>query len=104
MTDSKIFYTSSEVAKLVGISMPTLNNWYRWKKQHPEHNLAKILPTPTRISGMDNSPRYWDVVDIERVKLFKELLPRGNKGVMASVTQKYTKSHKGGTTNVKTEN
>ena len=48
----------NEVALLVGVSVQTVNSWYRWKRLHPEHELTKLIPEfvrggnrNTRISG-----------------------------------------------------
>lgn len=46
-----------EVALLVGTSTQTINNWYRWKRLHPDHELAKLLPD--YIQENPRQMRYW---------------------------------------------
>ena len=30
------------VAVLVGVTVPTLNSWYKWKELNPDHELAGL--------------------------------------------------------------
>ena len=79
----------TQVAVLVGVSVPTLNMWYKWKKLHPRHELAKLLPKYT-MSGSKNT-RYWKMDDINSLIEFKNTIPRGRNGILSEVTQKYVK-------------
>ena len=82
--------TVEEVVLLVGVSFNTLNYWYRWKRENPDHELAKLLPDP--IKQGQRSTRYWKYSDIERISEFKHSIPKGRYGgILASVTQKYAK-------------
>ena len=36
--------TVAELAVAIGSSVPTISAWYRWKKENPEHEYAKLLP------------------------------------------------------------
>lgn len=79
-----------EVVVLVGISYNTLNYWYRWKRENPDNDLAKLLPEP--IKAGSRAQRYWKYSDIEKICEFKYSIPKGRYGgLLASVTQKYTK-------------
>lgn len=82
--------TVEEVVLLVDISFNTLNYWYRWKRQNPEHELAKLLPDPIKQGA--RGTRYWKYSDIEKISAFKHAIPKGRYGgILASVTQKYVK-------------
>ena len=80
---------AEEVALLVGVSIPTLNNWYRFKRENPENEIAKILPDYTKES--EKAVRYWRQSDIWRFMDFKKQMVIGRKGIMGSVTQRYVK-------------
>lgn len=75
-----------EVAVLVGTSTQTLNNWYRWKKLHPDHELAKLLPDYEQLGK--KQVRYWDKSAVWKLTEFKNVLPHGKNGILGDVTQR----------------
>ena len=79
-----------EVALIVGVSYHTINTWYRWKRLHPDHELAKLLPD--FIQKGNRQTRYWSQADVWSIVAFKERLPRGRNGILADVTQKYIRN------------
>lgn len=79
-----------EVAIRIGVSVNTVNSWYRFKKQNPDDEYAKMLPDYTQEGG-DRSVRYWTEQDIDKLLEFKNKRPTGRNGVMGIVTQKYVK-------------
>ena len=81
--------TIEEVAVLVGVSVQTINIWYRFKKYEPEHELAKALPKFTRDDLGGKQTRYWNRDDIGKLIQFKNKLPQGRGGVMGAITQRY---------------
>lgn len=78
---------ATEVCVLVGVSFATLNYWYKWRKENPEHELAKILPD--YIQEGERQQRLWKASDISRIQKFKESIPHGRNGLMGSVTSGY---------------
>ena len=82
-----------EVAIFVGVSVNTLNSWYRFKKQFPDDEFAKMLPCYTQEGG-DRGIRLWNEKDVDRLIEFKRVRPTGRNGVMGKVTQKYVKNKK----------
>lgn len=80
---------AEEVALLVGISTQTLNNWYRWKRLNPDHELSEFLPDPTQ-SG-PRQMRYWKKSDIWIIAQFKNAIPHGRNGILGEVTQRRKK-------------
>lgn len=78
-----------EVAVACNVSVQTLNNWYKFKAENPDNEYAQLLPEITRIGN--KGQRFWDKADIPNLLKFKTSMPKGCKGVMGSVTQKYVK-------------
>jgi hypothetical protein len=78
-----------EVAVAVGVSVQSINNWYRFKKENPDNEYAQMLPEYTQIGN--RGQRFWDKADLTKLLNFKRAMPKGCKGVMGSVTQKYVK-------------
>jgi hypothetical protein len=86
---SRTLLKLEEVAVLVGVSCQTLNNWYRFKRENPDNEYAKMLPDYECIGG--HNQRFWDKSDINSLLKFKLFMPKGCKGVMGSVTQRYVR-------------
>ena len=78
-----------EVAVLCGVSVQTINNWYRFKRENPTSQYARLLPDYQEIGG--RKQRFWDKSDIDALLTFKRMMPKGCKGVMGSVTQRYVR-------------
>ena len=83
---NKKLLNANEVAVVVGISIQTLNNWYRWKKINPTHEYARLLPKYQQVKG--RSARLWSVDDINSLVEFKQKIPHGRNGILGDVTQK----------------
>ena len=77
-----------EVAVAVDSSVQTINGWYKWKMENPDHELAKLLPDYYRDEGGKRT-RYWNQSDVWRLIQFKKSIPQGCRGIMGSVTQRY---------------
>ena len=89
MADEKLFKVA-EVAMMINSSIQTINGWYRWKKEHPDHQLAiDFLPDYKRVGN--KGTRYWTQQDVWKLKQFKQSIPQGCKGIMGDITQKYVK-------------
>lgn len=85
----RTFYRIEEVAIMCGVSVQTVNNWYRFKRENPDNEYARILPEYHCVGT--HKQRFWDKSDIPAIRAFKDKIPTGCKGVMGSVTQKYIK-------------
>jgi predicted DNA-binding transcriptional regulator AlpA len=83
---------AQEVAVTVGISVPTLNSWYKWRKLEPEHKMAELLPDYVQEGGRQT--RYWKDTDIWKLIKFRQELPKGRNGILGKVTQQYVKKTK----------
>ena len=77
-----------EVAVAIDASVQTINGWYKFKKENPDNELAKLLPDYTREESGKRT-RYWNQSDIWKMIQFKKSIPQGCRGVMGSVTQRY---------------
>ncbi|MBR6488424.1 MAG: hypothetical protein IKT20_05900 [Clostridiales bacterium] len=78
-----------ELAVTLGTSENTINSWYRWKRENPEHEYAKRLPDFFRVGA--HRSRRWHLSDVPKLIEFKNSLPQGRNGIMGSVTQRYYK-------------
>ena len=81
-----------EVALFLGVSVETINIWYRFRKAHPDNEYAKMLPDYEQDTS--RSCRYWKQQDIDKLMEFKNARPIGRNGAMGTVTQKYVKKEK----------
>lgn len=81
---------AEEVAVLCGVSIQTINNWYKFKRENPNNEFARLLPDYVVIGG--HGQRFWEKSDIDAMLTFKMRVPRGCKGVMGDVTQRYVKN------------
>lgn len=79
----------TEVAVITGKSVQTINMWYAWKREHPEHELAKLLPEYTQEG--ERGTRYWNREDIWKFAVFASSIKTGRNGFMGDITQKYVK-------------
>ena len=89
---------ASEVAFLVGVSVETLDLWYKFKKENPDNEYAKILPA-IKHEPETSRVRYWTEDDVLKVAEFKSAIPQGRNGILGSVTRRYTRNsihYKGG--------
>ena len=78
-----------EVAVLCGVSVQTINNWYKFKATYPDNDYAKMLPEIIRVGNRNQ--KFWDKADIQRFINFKRAIPKGRKGVMGDITQRYVR-------------
>lgn len=83
-----------ELAFYVDSSTHTINNWYAWKRQHPTHDLAYLLPDPVYIQKGGRRIRYWNRADIGKILEFKNSLPHGRLGILGDITQKHSRRNK----------
>ena len=72
-----------EVAVLLDVSVPTINNWYKFKTTNPDHELSKLLPD--FIQEGSRQTRKWRSKDMWKMIEFKQRVPRGRAGVMAEI-------------------
>ena len=81
--------TVNELAVLVGCSPNTIDQWYRWKKLHPEHELTKLLPDYKQLG--ERQLRLWKTSDAWSLIEFKTKIPKGRNGILGDATQGYAR-------------
>ena len=81
--------SAQEVAILIDRFPSTISMWYRWTRENPEHELAKLLPE--YIQEHPRAKRLWKESDVYRLVEFENNIVKGRKGVMGNVTQRYQK-------------
>ena len=89
---TKDFIRVEEMAVRLGISVPTINSWYRFKKENPDNEFAKLIPEFERHGA--HRERCWREEDVEKLAFFKSAIPQGRNGIMGSITQRYVKKDK----------
>lgn len=77
---------------MTGVSVKTLDIWYMWKRLHPEHELAQLLPE--YVQEGKRHKRYWEYDAIYQILEFRKAMPRGRSGLMGEVTQKYIRKRR----------
>lgn len=83
------FLTIGEVGVFIGRSQHTINYWYLWKKEHPEHELAQLLPEYEQRGA--KGTRYWRQSDIWKLLEFRARIPQGRNGIMKDSIEHYFK-------------
>lgn len=81
---------ATEVSLLIGSSLNSINNWYRFKRLNPDNEYAKILPD--YVQDGSHQTRKWRQSDIGRLIEFKSKIPKGRNGILGCVTQKWNKN------------
>lgn len=69
-----------ELAMRIDSSVQTINNWYKWKRENPDNELASLLPD--YIQEGNRQTRYWDYNDVWKFIEFKQSIVHGRNGVM----------------------
>lgn len=75
-----------ELAMRIDSSVQTINNWYKWKRENPNHELASILPD--YVQEGNRQTRYWDIKDIWKFIEFKTAIVHGRNGIMGQSRRK----------------
>ena len=78
-----------EVAVIIGVSTKSIRNWYRFKRNNPDNEYAKMLPDPIIFGS--GPALHWRRNDVGKLIEFMHKIPRGRNGIMGTVTQKYAK-------------
>ena len=74
---------ATQTAAKVGISINTLNTWYRFKVMYPNNKYSKILPNYSQKG--ERQTRYWKESDIQKLIEFQKTIPKGRSGILSAV-------------------
>jgi len=78
-----------ELAMRIDSSVQTINNWYKWKRENPDNELASLLPE--YIQEGNRQTRYWNTKDIWKFIEFKTAIVHGRNGIMGQFRRKKEK-------------
>lgn len=76
--------TAVRVSQEVGVSVPTINSWYRWWN-NPDTEKPADCPGLPAYEQEGKGIRYWREEDMKQIRDFHEWMPRGRAGVMGSI-------------------
>lgn len=91
MTNKFDYLTASQVANKLGVSVKTLTTWYAFYNDSSIEKPKNMPQLPMYVQEHVQGPRYWNKADIEKLKKFRDWVPRGRNGVMGSINNKYWK-------------
>lgn len=81
--------TATKVAQHLDISVPTLNNWYKWY-MNDEFDKPKDVPIlPKYEQNGVRATRYWDSKDLPLLEEFQRWVPKGRGGLMGAHNARY---------------
>ena len=75
-----------ELAMRIDSSTQTINNWYKWKRENPDNELASLLPD--YVQEGKRQTRYWNTKDIWKFIEFKTAIVHGRNGIMGQSRRK----------------
>lgn len=80
---SDCIYSRNEVCDMLGISVFTMNTWYRWQKKQLDNGFVdkEYLPKPERQSGLKGQPLRWSMEMIGELRDFKSGIIKGRNGI-----------------------
>jgi len=81
-----------EVAIRVGVSVQTLNRWYKFKKDHPDDETSKLIPNYTKKKTRSGFVRLWTEDDVWKLVQFKLQIKPGRTGKMGKYEGRGTKN------------
>lgn len=84
-----------EVAMLLDVNQYTIERWYKFKRENPDNEYAKLLPEFIyKVNSKNRNTRYWKASDVEQLKKFEQSIVQGVNGFMGSVTNNKKKEKK----------
>lgn len=83
-----------EVALRLGVSVHTLNRWYRLRKRYPENECFKELPDYVLQQTKFGTIRLWSAEDVWKLLEFKSHIKSGRNGQMGKYNGTGTKNSK----------
>lgn len=81
--------TANKVSQELDITVVTLTNWYAWYNNDEIKKPDDVPELPQYEQAYERATRYWKEEDIEKIKVFKDWLPRGRGGVMGEQSKKF---------------
>ncbi len=75
-------YTKNDVCNLLGITIYTLNNWYRYERKELQSKSVEepYLPHPMQIQNEVGKPLRWSLEMIDELRVYQKSIIRGRNG------------------------
>lgn len=83
-----------EVAVKLGVSVQTLNRWYKFKRENPKDDISRRLPMYKKVKCATGFVRVWTDNQLQELVEFKSLVTPGRTGKMGKYKGKGTKNGK----------
>lgn len=83
-----------EVAMRIGVSVQTLNRWYKFKKENPKDEVSKLLPAYKKVKTTRGFVRLWSQDDLYSLVAFRSHITCGRTGKMGKYKGRGTKNGK----------
>lgn len=92
-------YTLTETAELIGVSIHTIDTWYKHQAQaiRDGYITEEFLPKPLIEEHLSGKPRRWTPEMVEQLKAYRATIVRGRNGVMGRYSNPNHKIKKGET-------
>lgn len=85
----------AEIAVALDVNQFTIERWYKFKRENPEDEYAKMLPDFVYLKNSKNRPiRYWKESDLYALQKFQECIGKGTKGILGQLNTKERKNGK----------
>ena len=81
--------TATKVSQYLDISVPTLNNWYKWYNNPRYEKPANMPKLPAYTQIGKRGIRYWNKEDLKDLEIFRDWLPKGRGGVMGDYNAQF---------------
>lgn len=83
-----------EVAVRLGVSVQTINRWYKFKKENPDSEVSKNIPDFITEKTSSGIIRLWQDDDVWKLVQFRTQIKPGRAGKMGKYGGKGTKNGK----------
>ena len=77
------------LATMLNCSAESINNWYNWKENNQDHELASLLPD---YKVVDNT-RYWNTDAVYKLAEFMLRIPKGKSKDCMHIKKNITKEN-----------
>ncbi len=81
--------TAIKISQYLDVSVPTINNWYRWYRDPQYEKPEGTPPLPKYKQKGKRGTRYWYKKDLPKLLAFKDWIPKGRGGVMGDYNAKF---------------
>ncbi len=80
---NECIYTRNEVCEILGISVFTMNTWYRWQQKQLDNGYIdkEYLPKPQKQLNTKGQPMMWSLDMIGDLKAFQSSIVKGRNGI-----------------------